>query len=115
MAKKPKNEHTTHVEPAVVSAGGRSASAAAVGTSVEIAPRENSAPASTSVSGWLEPVGDTLVESVQVVRGLLPTSRLPLILASTALVVTGLIDPPVALGAGLAFEALRRWEPSGRH
>jgi hypothetical protein len=48
---------------------------------------------------------------VQVVRDVLPSSRLSVYLAGTALVVAGLIDPPLALGAGLAYEALRRWEP----
>jgi hypothetical protein len=118
MAKKQKDEHTALVEPAADIAAPPSTAATPVGSAVEIAPRRDAALASNSGSagsGWLEPVGDTLVGSVQVLRGLLPESRLPLFLASTALVVTGLIDPPVALGAGLAFEALRRWEPSAAH
>ncbi len=113
MAKKQKNEHVGVVEPAAGSAGPPRTPATPVGSSVEIVARQDAAPVRTSgPAGWLEPVGETLVGSVQVVRGLLPASRLPLFLASTALVVTGVLDPPVALGIGLAFEALRRWEPA---
>lgn len=43
------------------------------------------------------------------VRDVLPTRRLPLVLGVGALLVVGVIDPPAALGAGLAYEALRRW------
>jgi hypothetical protein len=61
--------------------------------------------------GWADAVGGVAASSVQVVRGVLPSSRLPVYLAGTALLVAGLVDPPVALGVGLAYEALRRWEP----
>jgi hypothetical protein len=86
--------------------------AAPVGSAVEIA-RPNGAGATGTgrgPTGWIEPVGETVAETIRTVRGLLP-SRFPVFLATTALLVTGLIDAPVALGAGLAFEALRRWEP----
>ena len=87
--------------------------AAPVGAAVEIsrpadAPAPDPRPAS---SGWIEPVGETVAVTVRTVRDLLP-SRLPVFLGTTALLVTGLIDPPVALGLGLAFEAFRRWEPA---
>ncbi len=61
--------------------------------------------------GWSEAISGTLASSVQVVRDVLPSSRLPVYLAATALLVTGFVDAPVVLGAGLAYEALRRWEP----
>ena len=87
--------------------------AAPIGAAVEIsrpadAPALHPGPAS---SGWVEPVGETVAATVRTVRDLLP-ARLPVFLGTTALLVTGLIDPPVALGLGLAFEALRRWEPA---
>jgi hypothetical protein len=110
MAKKHRNE-------LLESEGAPSVPATPVGSAIEVAPRrgaEVDPPAGPAVSGWLEPVGANLTGSVQFLRGLLPSSRVPLFLASTALVVTGLVDPPVALGAGLALEALRRWEPAPR-
>jgi hypothetical protein len=67
--------------------------------------------AAGTAAGWTDAVGGAVASSVQVVRDVLPPSRLPVYLAATALLVAGLIDPPVALGAGLAYEALRRWEP----
>ena len=112
MAEKQKNEDTALVDPAADSAGPLPPSTAA-----GIVPRPDTAlevRAGTAGAGWLEPVGDILIGSVQVLRGLLPASRVPVFLVSSALVVTGLVDPPVALGAGLAIEALRRWEPSAR-
>jgi hypothetical protein len=87
--------------------------AAPVGSAVEIA--RPAAPtalgAGRDPSGWIEPVGETVAVTIRTVRGLLP-ARLPVFLATSALLVTGVIDAPVALGAGLAFEALRRWEPA---
>lgn len=80
------------------------------GAAPEVAPA-----AGARAPGWADTVGGALASSVQLVRGALPTSRLPVFLATTALVVTGLVDPPVALGAGLAYEALRRWEPRAAH
>ena len=113
MAKKHKDESTTATLPANGVVPPPSTPAAPVGAAVEI-----SRPADTvlpdprpAASGWIEPVGETGGATVRTVRDLLP-SRLPVFLGTTALLVTGLIDPPVALGAGLAFEALRRWEPA---
>jgi hypothetical protein len=84
------------------------------GAAPEIAPRHRPAPNGTGGAppqGWADTVEGALTSSVRVVRDVLPASRLPVYLAGTALLVTGLIDPPIALGAGLAYEALRRWEP----
>lgn len=84
------------------------------GAAPEVAPRNR--PASNGSGGpqpegWADTVEGALTSSVRVVRDVLPESRVPVYLAGTALLVTGLIDPPIALGAGLAYEALRRWEP----
>ena len=110
MAKKNKDEPTVAAKR---SANGvappPSTPAAPVGAAVEVSrPASDLPPAS---SGWIEPVGETVGATVRTVRDLLP-SRLPVFLGTTALLVTGLIDPPVALGLGLAFEAFRRWEPA---
>lgn len=121
MAKKNKDESAVAAKrPANgVAQPPPSTPAAPVGGAVEIA-RPADAPAlpapgltdpRPASSGWIEPVGETVGATVRTVRDLLP-SRLPVFLGTTALLVTGLIDPPVALGLGLAFEAFRRWEPA---
>lgn len=47
-------------------------------------------------------------------RQILPTGRTPVYLGAAALMLVGLVDPPAALGMGLAYEALRRWSaPTG--
>jgi hypothetical protein len=81
------------------------------GAAPEVAPAAGGTAAGRTDAGWTDAVGGAVASSVQVVRNVLPPSRLPVYLAATALLVAGLIDPPVALGAGLAYEALRRWEP----
>ena len=62
--------------------------------------------------GFVDQAGEVVNESVHTVRGLLPTRRLPIYLAGAALLVTGFADAPAVLGAGLVYEALRRWEPA---
>ncbi|NMO94043.1 hypothetical protein [Actinomycetospora sp. TBRC 11914] len=79
------------------------------GAAPEIALRNRPVPDGNA--GWADTVEGALTASLRVVRDVLPASRIPVYLAGSALLVTGLIDPPVALGAGLAYEALRRWEP----
>ena len=79
-----------------------------IGAAPEVAPRP--VPNGEGTAGWAETVSGALISTVQVARDLLP-GRIPVFLGTTALIVTGLIDAPVALGAGLALEALRRWEP----
>ena len=62
--------------------------------------------------GVAEQAGEVVAGSVRAARSVLPAGRLPVVLAAAALLVTGLVEPPVALGLGLAYEALRRWEPT---
>jgi hypothetical protein len=70
---------------------------------------------STAAGPWGAGVGEQIEHaingSLRTVRGVLPSKRLPVALAGAALLVTGLLDPPVVLGLGLAYEALRHWEP----
>ena len=103
MAKK---ESKTNGSPVLESGARPTVPATPRGAAPEVAPAGGG-----TGPGWADAVGGTLASSVQVVRDVLPSSRLPVYLAATALLVAGLVDPPVALGAGLAYEALRRWEP----
>lgn len=114
MAKKSKGESTAVVPHATNGVRPPPATPATpVGAAVEVSrPVDTVAPEQRPASsGWIEPVGETVAVTVRTVRDLLP-SRLPVFLATTALLVVGVIDAPVALGAGLAFEAFRRWEPA---
>lgn len=96
-------------------AGPPPTAATPTGAAPEVAPRSAArAGRASREPEWPERVADTLAGSVQAVRDGLPSSRLPVYLGGAALLVTGLIDPPVALGVGLAYEALRRWEPARR-
>lgn len=90
---------------------GTAVPATPTGAAPEVAPRDRPVADGESSGGWADTVGDALTSTVRVARDVLPASRLPVILATTALVVTGLIDAPAAVGVGLAVEALRRWEP----
>ena len=105
MAKKSSNGSKVLADPARPTVP-----ATPTGAAPEVAPA-----AGRAAPGWGDTVGGALASSVQVVRDVLPSSRLSVYLAATALLVTGLVDPPVALGAGLAYEALRRWEPRAAH
>ncbi|MFC5061883.1 hypothetical protein [Actinomycetospora atypica] len=112
MAKKHKDETVAAAKhPTNAGTPPPTTPAAPVGAAVEISRPVDVPNAHPASSGWVEPVGETLAVTVRTVRDLLP-SRLPVFLGTTALLVTGLIDPPVALGLGLAFEAVRRWEPA---
>jgi hypothetical protein len=51
---------------------------------------------------------------VQVAQQVMPTRRLPVYLGAAALALVGIVEWPVAVGAGLAWEALRRWGPDRR-
>ncbi|WP_018333369.1 hypothetical protein [Actinomycetospora chiangmaiensis] len=113
MAKKQKDEPTAAAKR---SADGDvlpppTTPAAPVGAAVEIARPAGVSVSRPASSGWIEPVGETVATTLRTVRDLLP-SRLPVFLGTTALLVAGVIDAPAALGVGLAFEALRRWEPA---
>lgn len=106
MAKN-KNETATVGAPAV---SGDSGSASVVPAGVEAMSTRPPARASGN-----RPLPDQLVDGLAdaagVVRRVLP-NRLPAYLVGGALLVVGVIEPPVALAGGLAYEALRRWRPS---
>jgi hypothetical protein len=85
-----------------------------VSTSTAPAPVDAAATASGATRPSIgDQIGGTITSSVHVVQGVLPEHRLPVYLAGAALLVTGVLDAPALLGAGLAYEALRRWEPAG--
>ncbi|MDD7917215.1 hypothetical protein, partial [Actinomycetospora callitridis] len=64
-----------------------------------------------------EGVVDTAVatasEVARFVNGVVP-QRLPAYLGGAALLVLGVVDPPLVLGGVLAYEAIRRWGPAPR-
>ncbi|WP_433028868.1 hypothetical protein [Actinomycetospora sp. CA-053990] len=64
-----------------------------------------------------EGVVDTAVatasEVARFVNAVVP-QRLPAYLGGAALLVLGVIDPPLVLGGVLAYEAIRRWGPAPR-
>ena len=53
----------------------------------------------------------TASEVARFVNAVVP-QRLPAYLGGAALLVLGLIDPPLVLGGVLAYEAIRRWGPA---
>ncbi|WP_328307856.1 hypothetical protein [Actinomycetospora sp. NBC_00405] len=55
-------------------------------------------------------LGDVATASIRVTKRLLP-GRTPAYLGAGALLVAGIIEPPALLAGGLAYEALRRWNP----
>ena len=55
-------------------------------------------------------VGDVVAGTARVVQTVLP-NRLPVFLGVGALLLLGVVDPPIALAGGLTYEALRRWTP----
>ncbi|MEJ2869096.1 hypothetical protein WCD74_15085 [Actinomycetospora sp. OC33-EN08] len=82
-------------------------------TSTELVPVASPAtPAAAPQPTFADQVGEVVTGSVRTVRGVLPTRRLPVYLAGAALAVTGLVEAPGLIAAGLAYEALRRWEPA---
>lgn len=58
-------------------------------------------------------IAGTVAGSLRAVQVVLP-NRLPTYLGVAALLVVGVVEPPVALAGGLVYEALRRWTPSRR-
>jgi hypothetical protein len=70
-------------------------------------PVERQRPAPPGVE-WVGEVGAASLRSVQMV---LPTARTPVILLGAGLLVAGVVELPVVVGAGLVYEALRRWQP----
>jgi hypothetical protein len=61
--------------------------------------------------GMVEGVGEFGAATVRAVQAVLPASRTPLLLLGAGLLVVGAVELPVVVGAGLAYEALRRWQP----
>jgi len=55
----------------------------------------------------------TASEVARVVNAVVP-QRLPAYLGGAALLVLGVVDPPLVLGGVLAYEAIRRWGPAPR-
>ena len=55
----------------------------------------------------------TASEVARFVNAVVP-QRLPAYLGGAALLVLGLVDPPLVLGGVLAYEAIRRWGPAPR-
>ncbi len=53
----------------------------------------------------------TASEVARFVNAVVP-QRLPAYLGGAALLVLGLVDPPLVLGGVLAYEAIRRWGPA---
>jgi hypothetical protein len=60
-------------------------------------------------SDFTDGVGDFLLAPLRVAGRVLPTSRTSVVLGVAALTVVGALDWPVAVAAGLGYEALRRW------
>jgi hypothetical protein len=69
------------------------------------------APPSPAPVGMVEGVGEVGAATVRAVQAVLPASRTPLLLLGAGLLVVGAVELPVVVGAGLAYEALRRWQP----
>jgi len=69
------------------------------------------APSTTSVAGnVVAQAGEVAATSVRVTKRLLP-GRVPAYLGAGALLVAGIVDLPALVAGGLAYEALRRWNP----
>jgi hypothetical protein len=71
-------------------------------------PVERVRPTEPGLVEWAGEVGAASLRSVQMV---LPTARTPVILLGAGLLVAGVVELPVVVGAGLVYEALRQWQP----
>jgi hypothetical protein len=60
-------------------------------------------------SDLVDGVGDVLLTPLRLAGRVLPTSRTSVVFGVAALTVVGALDWPVAVAAGLGYEALRRW------
>lgn len=67
--------------------------------------------ARTSSGPVVDELTRALLVPVQVAQKVLPNHRVPVYLGAAALAMVGILEWPVALGAGIAWEALRRWGP----
>lgn len=63
--------------------------------------------------GLVDSAVDTVSDVARFVNSVVP-QRLPAYLGGAALLVLGLVDPPLVLGGVLAYEAIRRWGPAPR-
>jgi hypothetical protein len=61
--------------------------------------------------GAADQVAGAMLLPLAVARRVLPRQELPVYLGVGALAVVGVIEWPVAVGAGLGYAALRRWGP----
>jgi hypothetical protein len=64
-------------------------------------------------AGVVDTAASTASDVARFVHSVVP-QRLPAYLGGAALLVFGLVDPPVVLGGVLAYEAIRRWNPAPR-
>lgn len=72
--------------------------------------RDASIASGNLVSGVVAQAGEVAATSIRTTKRLLP-GRAPAYLGAGALLVAGIIEPPALLAGGLAYEALRRWNP----
>jgi hypothetical protein len=70
------------------------------------------APPLVAPVSMVEGVAELGAATVRAVQAVLPASRTPLVLLGAGLLVVGVVELPVVVGAGLAYEALRRWQPA---
>lgn len=80
------------------------------GATAKVAVGSASSTPGTVVGDVVAQVGEVATASIQVTKRLLP-GRAPAYLGAGALLVAGIIEPPALLAGGLAYEALRRWNP----
>jgi hypothetical protein len=71
-------------------------------------PVERVRPTEPGLVEWAGEVGVASLRSVQMV---LPTARTPVVLLGAGLLIAGVVELPVVVGAGLVYEALRHWQP----
>ncbi len=64
---------------------------------------------SSSSTSTLDQIGRVLNAPVAVARRVLPTSPVPVVLGTSALLVAGVVDLPIAGALGLGYLALRSW------
>lgn len=75
-------------------------------------PTRNTSPARENTSGDLvAQVSEIATAPLRLTKRLLP-GRTPAYLGAGALLVVGVIDLPALVAGGLAYEALRRWNPT---
>lgn len=83
------------------------------GSATDVAGHSTSSAPGNVVGDVVAQVGEVATTSIRVTKRLLP-GRVPAYLGAGALLVAGIIEPPALLAGGLAYEALRRWNPPTR-